>query len=97
MPRATSAALVLLAIVAIAVGVGLIVLTGIASPLAGLIVTIAGGCLFGTIGLVLAAPLVSAAVKISADLAGARAAAERDARETPAPGPGPEAPEPGVA
>ena len=37
-------------------------------PLAVLIVTIAGGCLFGTIGLVLAAPLLSAAVKISADL-----------------------------
>ncbi len=37
-------------------------------PLAVLIATIAGGCLFGTIGLVLAAPLVSAAVKISAEL-----------------------------
>ncbi|HEX6153251.1 MAG TPA: AI-2E family transporter [Solirubrobacterales bacterium] len=37
-------------------------------PLAVLIVTIAGGCLFGTVGLVLAAPLLSAAVKISADL-----------------------------
>jgi predicted PurR-regulated permease PerM len=37
-------------------------------PLAVLIVTIAGGCLFGTIGLVLAAPLLSAAVRISADL-----------------------------
>jgi putative heme transporter len=37
-------------------------------PLAVLIVTIAGGCLFGTIGLVLAAPLLSAAVKIAADL-----------------------------
>ena len=42
-------------------------------PLAVLIVTIAGGCLFGTIGLVLAAPLLSAAVRISADL---RSAAE---------------------
>lgn len=40
-------------------------------PLAVLIVTIAGGCLFGTIGLVLAAPLLSAAVKIAADLAAA--------------------------
>jgi putative heme transporter len=38
-------------------------------PLAVLIVTIAGGSLFGTIGLVLAAPLTSAAVRISADLA----------------------------
>ncbi len=40
-------------------------------PLAVLIVTIAGGCLFGTVGLVLAAPLLSAAVKISADLTAA--------------------------
>ena len=37
-------------------------------PLAVLIATIAGGCLFGTIGLVLAAPLLSAAVKIRSDL-----------------------------
>ncbi|HET7416816.1 MAG TPA: AI-2E family transporter [Solirubrobacterales bacterium] len=37
-------------------------------PLAVLIVTIAGGCLFGTIGLVLAAPLLSAGVRIAADL-----------------------------
>jgi len=42
-------------------------------PLAVLIVTIAGGCLFGMVGLVLAAPLTSAAVKISADLSRARA------------------------
>ena len=41
-------------------------------PLAVLIVTIAGGCLFGTVGLVLAAPLLSAAVKISADLVAAQ-------------------------
>jgi predicted PurR-regulated permease PerM len=40
-------------------------------PLAVLITTIAGGCLFGTVGLVLAAPLVSAAVRISADIAAA--------------------------
>lgn len=40
-------------------------------PLAVLIVTIAGGCLFGTVGLVLAAPLLSAAVRISSDLAAA--------------------------
>jgi putative heme transporter len=42
-------------------------------PLAVLIVTIAGGALFGTIGLVLAAPLTAAATHISADLARARA------------------------
>jgi predicted PurR-regulated permease PerM len=40
-------------------------------PLAVLIVTIAGGCLFGTVGLVLAAPLLSAAVKIKSDLTAA--------------------------
>ena len=62
-------------------------------PLAVLIVTIAGGCLFGTIGLVLAAPLLSAAVRISADLSNARAAAEREGpaetgSEWPAPAPG---------
>lgn len=45
-------------------------------PLAVLIATIAGGCLFGTIGLVLAAPLLSAAVKISADLSAAVEAEE---------------------
>jgi predicted PurR-regulated permease PerM len=42
-------------------------------PLAVLVVTIAGGALFGSIGLILAAPLVAAAVRISADLAHARA------------------------
>lgn len=46
-------------------------------PLAVLVVTIAGGCLFGTVGLVLAAPLLSAAVKISADLSPAAASAGR--------------------
>jgi predicted PurR-regulated permease PerM len=48
-------------------------------PLAVLIATIAGGCLFGTVGLVLAAPLLSASVKITADL--------RAAEEKPAPAP----------
>ena len=46
-------------------------------PLAVLVVTIAGGALFGTIGLVLGAPLTSAVIKISADVAKARA---QDAR-----------------
>lgn len=46
-------------------------------PLAVLIVTIAGGCLFGTVGLVLAAPLLSAAVRISADLRSAEGEAEQ--------------------
>jgi predicted PurR-regulated permease PerM len=41
-------------------------------PLAVLIVTIAGGCLFGTVGLVLAAPLLSAGVRISAEINAAK-------------------------
>ena len=52
-------------------------------PLAVLIVTIAGGALFGTIGLILAAPLTSAVVRISADLA--RAKAQEEAAGEPAP------------
>jgi predicted PurR-regulated permease PerM len=52
-------------------------------PLVVLIATIAGGCLFGTVGLVLAAPLLSAAVRIQADLT----AAEEEARGR---GPAPE-------
>jgi predicted PurR-regulated permease PerM len=45
-------------------------------PLAVLIVTIAGGSLFGGIGLVLAAPLTAAAVKIASDIGRSRAEAE---------------------
>jgi predicted PurR-regulated permease PerM len=51
-------------------------------PLVVLIVTIAGGALFGMIGLVLAAPLTSAATHISADLARARAAQPASETET---------------
>ncbi len=47
-------------------------------PLAVLIVTIAGGALFGAIGLILAAPLTAAATKIAADLARVRAEAESE-------------------
>jgi putative heme transporter len=43
------------------------------NPLAVLVVTIAAGGLFGMIGLILGAPLTSAAVHISRDLAAARA------------------------
>ena len=69
-------------------------------PLAVLIVTIAGGALFGTVGLIVAAPLVSAVVRISADLARVKAAeeAEEAGGDEPAagsPGPGtPGAPAP---
>jgi putative heme transporter len=42
-------------------------------PLAVLVVTIAGGSLFGAVGLILSAPLTAAATKITADLSRARA------------------------
>ena len=47
-------------------------------PLAVLVVTIAGGALFGAVGLILAAPLSAAAVRISADLSRARRVEEGD-------------------
>ena len=49
------------------------------NPLVVLVVTIAGGCIFGTIGLILAAPLLSAAVHITASLGRARAEAAAQA------------------
>jgi predicted PurR-regulated permease PerM len=48
-------------------------------PLAVLVLTIGAGCVFGMIGLILAAPIASAAVHISADLARARASAAVEA------------------
>jgi predicted PurR-regulated permease PerM len=42
------------------------------NPLVVLVATIGAGCIFGTIGLILAAPLLSAAVHITADLRRAR-------------------------
>jgi predicted PurR-regulated permease PerM len=57
-------------------------------PLAVLIVTIAGGCLFGTIGLVLAAPLTSAVVRITRDASAARAPAEPQGGPSPQAQPG---------
>jgi len=56
-------------------------------PLAVLVVTIAGGALFGAVGLVLAAPLTSAVVRLSGDIARVRAAeAEEAAAAAAAPG-----------
>ncbi len=46
-------------------------------PLAVLVVTISGGALFGAVGLILAAPLTSAVVRISADLSRAAEGEER--------------------
>jgi putative heme transporter len=50
------------------------------NPLVVLIVTIGAGCLFGTIGLILAAPLVSAFVHIKAELDHARKVAKLETR-----------------
>jgi putative heme transporter len=53
-------------------------------PLAVLVMTIAGGALFGAAGLILAAPLTAAAVRISADLSRARALEQRGKDDPPA-------------
>jgi predicted PurR-regulated permease PerM len=67
-------------------------------PLAVLIVTIAGGSLFGAVGLILAAPLTAAATKITADLSRARAQEEQGEPEggepSPPPDSGPPVPRP---
>ena len=52
-------------------------------PLAALVATIGGGCLFGAVGLILGAPLVSAFVRISSDLANARAEEASTAPDPP--------------
>ena len=54
-------------------------------PLAVLVVTIAGGSLFGAVGLILAAPLTSAAARIAGDLARGRADDGGGGDATPAP------------
>jgi putative heme transporter len=56
-------------------------------PLAVLVLTISAGCVFGMIGLVLAAPIASAAVHITRDLARARASAAEEAAAGQAPAP----------
>jgi putative heme transporter len=61
-------------------------------PLAVLIVTIAGGALFGTIGLIVAAPLTSAVTKIARDLAVARSEEEDEAATGPPSSPAAPAP-----
>ena len=52
-------------------------------PLVVLVATIAAGCIFGTIGLILAAPLLSAAVHINAELAAARGQPQVQPSSTP--------------
>jgi putative heme transporter len=65
------------------------------NPLAVLVITIGAGCIFGTLGLILAAPLTSAAVHIRKDLARAIAASAPEAEpEAPEPEPGTASPAP---
>jgi putative heme transporter len=64
-------------------------------PLAVLVVTIAAGALLGIVGMIVAAPLVSAAVRISADLAAGRERAKAEAPVSDPAEPRPVAPEPG--
>ena len=78
----TTDALIMLVVVILANGALQQILQPIAygatlglNPLVVLIVTIGAGCLFGMLGLVVAAPLTSAAVHIKKDLEKARAAA----------------------
>jgi predicted PurR-regulated permease PerM len=80
--QGTSVALVMLVVVILANGMLQNIVQPIAfgatldlNPLVVLIVTIGAGSLFGMVGLVLGAPLTSAAVHISRDLARARTAA----------------------
>jgi putative heme transporter len=90
--QGTSAALVMIVVVLLANGALQQLIQPIAfgatlgiHPLAVLIVTIAGGALFGTIGLILAAPLTSAATHVSTDLARARARERAEPPEEPEP------------
>ncbi len=89
----TTTALIMLVVVILANGALQQILQPIAygatlglNPLVVLIVTIGAGSLFGMLGLVVAAPLTSAAVHIKADLERARAAAVQDG-EQPKPPP----------
>ena len=91
----TTDALIMLVVVILANGALQQILQPIAygatlglNPLVVLIVTIGAGSLFGMLGLVVAAPLTSAAVHIKADLEQARAAALADGEAPSAAAPG---------
>ncbi len=92
--KGTTTAIVMLVIVILANGLLQNIFQPIAfgaalklNPLVVLVVTIGAGCLFGMLGLILAAPLTSAAVQISGQLAGARAQAASQRAPAPAPSP----------
>jgi predicted PurR-regulated permease PerM len=78
--KGTTIALVMLAVVLLANGLLQNIVQPFAMgsaldlhPLVVLVVTIASGCIFGALGLILAAPLLSAAVHVTRELAAARA------------------------
>ena len=82
--KGTTVALVMLVIVILANGLLQNVVQPIAmgatlrmNPLLILVVTISAGAFFGTVGLIVAAPLTSAAIHISADLGRVRSVARR--------------------
>ncbi len=90
----TTTALIMLVVVILANGSLQQILQPIAygstlglNPLVVLIVTIGAGALFGMLGLVVAAPLTSAAVHIKADVERARAAAVQTGKKPPEPPP----------
>jgi predicted PurR-regulated permease PerM len=93
--QGTTTALIMLVVVILANGLLQQVVQQVAlgatldlSPLVVLIVSIGFGAIFGMVGLVLAAPLTSAAVHISRELAAAKAAeAELEEAEEPPPEP----------
>lgn len=105
--QGTSDAMIMLVIVILANGLLQNIVQPIAfgatldlNPLAVLIATIGAGSLFGMVGLILGAPLLSAAMHISRDLAAAKAAAAVETEEAttadpegfgfhPEPGPSP--------
>ncbi len=90
----TDTALIMLVIVILANGLLQNIVQPIAfgatldlNPLVVLIATIGFGSIFGMIGLILGAPLTSAAVHISRDLAAAKAAEAREEPERAPPDP----------
>jgi predicted PurR-regulated permease PerM len=89
--QGTTTAVIMLVIVILANGMLQNIVSPIAmgatlrmNPLLILVVTISAGAFFGTTGMILAAPLTSAAIHISADLRRLRAASAPGAIEAPA-------------
>jgi predicted PurR-regulated permease PerM len=102
--QGTETALIMLVIVILANGLLQNIVQPVAfgatldlNPLVVLIVTIGFGAIFGMAGMILAAPLTSAAVHISRDLAAAKSASAAEEASTPEPERPPPAPEPGSA